>query len=337
MSGRRCGPLTACLCVQRAAGGWVRPTWPWLNLPVGHLLQGLLLAGGSGEGRTSQRVSGRSHPEPGWLYTTSFSQLPGHSPCPCQPPHTGGGPLQPYPHPQVPPPQIRVLGALWYRMADNPEDVSLWVLESIFPRVILLAVVGPRQGDAYSQARAVRERLRRWRLGEYGELWDEAPEAFRLPPRAKRGRAGGADEKTLQEKNGERAAKIAQEGQYGKALQTSPGGSSSPPLPQCLPRPAPRPASGAPLTWSPCQRIPWTGVCSGSGSPGSSSWEHHWAPHSSSVRHWSRKWRRCGRSPVSCPLSRTPTPSRPPALLPGAPQADVQPAHCRHHQPPAAP
>ena len=84
----------------------------------------------------------------------------------------------------------RVLGALWYRMADNPEDVSLWVLESIFPRVILLAVVGPRQGDAYSQARAVRERLRRWRLGEYGELWDEAPEAFRLPPRARRDRAG---------------------------------------------------------------------------------------------------------------------------------------------------
>jgi hypothetical protein len=31
-------------------------------------------------------------------------------------------------------------------MADNQEDVSLWVHESIFPRVILLAVVGPRQG-----------------------------------------------------------------------------------------------------------------------------------------------------------------------------------------------
>ena len=113
----------------------------------------------------------------------------------------------------------RVLGALWYRMADNPEDVSLRVLESIFPRVILLAVVGPRQGDAYSQARAVRVRLRRWRLGEYGELWDKALEAFRLPPRARRGRAGGAGEKTLQEKNGERAARIAQEGQYRPSPQ----------------------------------------------------------------------------------------------------------------------
>ena len=88
-------------------------------------------------------------------------------------------------------------------MADSPEDVSLWVLESIFPRVILLAVQGPRQGDAYSQARAVRERLRRWRLGEYGELWDEALEATRLPPRARRARAGGTTEKTLQEKNAE--------------------------------------------------------------------------------------------------------------------------------------
>jgi hypothetical protein len=104
-------------------------------------------------------------------------------------------------------------------MADNPEDVSLRVLESIFPRVILLAVVGPRQGDAYSHARAVRVRLRRWRLGEYGELWDKALEAFRLPPRARRGRAGGAGEKTLQEKNGERAARIAQEGQYRPSPQ----------------------------------------------------------------------------------------------------------------------
>ena len=104
-------------------------------------------------------------------------------------------------------------------MADNPEDVSLWVLESIFPRLILLAVLGPRMGEAYSEARAVRERLRRWRLREYGELWDEAMEAFRLPPRARSGRAGGAYEKTLQEKKGERAAKIVKEGQYSKALQ----------------------------------------------------------------------------------------------------------------------
>ena len=115
----------------------------------------------------------------------------------------------------------RVLGALWNRMADSPEDVSVWVLESIFCRVILHAGQGhsPRRGDAYSQARAVRERLRRWRLGEYGELWDEALAATRLPPRARRTRAGGAVEKTLQEKNAERAAMVAQEGQYGKALQ----------------------------------------------------------------------------------------------------------------------
>ena len=68
------------------------------------------------------------------------------------------------------------MGALWNRMADSPEDVSVWVLESIFCRVILPAgqVQGPRQGDIYSQARAVRERLRRWRQGEYGELWDKA-------------------------------------------------------------------------------------------------------------------------------------------------------------------
>ena len=45
----------------------------------------------------------------------------------------------------------RVLGALWNRMADSPEDISVWVLESIFPRVILVAGQGPRQGAAYSR------------------------------------------------------------------------------------------------------------------------------------------------------------------------------------------
>ena len=90
----------------------------------------------------------------------------------------------------------------------------MWVLESIFPRVILPAGQGSRQGDAYSQARAVRERLRRWRQGEYGELWDEALEAARLPPRSRRARAG-VNEKTLQEKNTERAAKVTPQLQFG--------------------------------------------------------------------------------------------------------------------------
>ena len=68
----------------------------------------------------------------------------------------------------------RELASLWNRLNENPEDVKLWNLEFMFARCILPAGRGPRAGDAYSMARLVRERLRRWRAGEYPVLWQEA-------------------------------------------------------------------------------------------------------------------------------------------------------------------
>ena len=125
----------------------------------------------------------------------------------------------------------RELASLLDRIKNQPEQVRNWVLQAMFARCILPAGRGPRAGDAYSQARLVRERLRRWRAGEFVQLWDEAVELTRERPRQgrprKRGRPGRRrqqqqeqDEQESQAKrNAERATTLAQDGQYTKALQ----------------------------------------------------------------------------------------------------------------------
>ena len=68
----------------------------------------------------------------------------------------------------------RELGSLWNRLADNPGELQLWKLVAMFPRVILPAGRGPRAGDSCSQSKIVKERLRRWRQGEFTQLWEDA-------------------------------------------------------------------------------------------------------------------------------------------------------------------
>jgi hypothetical protein len=70
----------------------------------------------------------------------------------------------------------------------------------------------------------VRDRLKRWRQGEYHALWDEAVKLTKPAPsrRRKQGQGeatGGGQEKTQQQRNGERAAMLAQEGEYSRALK----------------------------------------------------------------------------------------------------------------------
>ena len=89
--------------------------------------------------------------------------------------------------------------------------------------MILPAGRGPRKGEIYFQARLVKERLQRWGMGEYRQLWNETVEMTRTPPRARRRRRTGEPEervKSQQEKNEERSTKLAQEAQYSKALQS---------------------------------------------------------------------------------------------------------------------
>ena len=115
----------------------------------------------------------------------------------------------------------RELATLWQKLAADSDDVRLWALMAMFAKVILPAGRGPRVGDAYSQARLVRERLRRWRGGEYLELWEEAKQLTKEARKPKRGKKkkNAEEEQSQQKKNAERAATLAQDGQYTKALQ----------------------------------------------------------------------------------------------------------------------
>ena len=111
----------------------------------------------------------------------------------------------------------RVLATLWSRLAGNPESVTCWILHFIFQKVILPARRGMPQGDSCSQAKMVRDRLRRLRAGEYGKLWEEAVGLSKVPKKVGRGRKA-VTEKTQEERNAERAVKLVQEGQYSRGL-----------------------------------------------------------------------------------------------------------------------
>ena len=114
----------------------------------------------------------------------------------------------------------RTLADLWQQVADKPIESKGWLLISIFPRAILPAKLGLDHGEGESKAKMIKERLRRWRQGEHGQLWKEAVQLSSQKPKAKKKRAAAAaSEKSQQELNVERATKLCQEGQYTKALQ----------------------------------------------------------------------------------------------------------------------
>ena len=107
-----------------------------------------------------------------------------------------------------------MLAYLWGQMADYPEQEHLWILDSIFWRVILFAGEGPRHGDAYSLTKEVRRRLQRWRGGEYKQLWSEAVEASKQQQQSadkKRKKKKEQAEEALrqQERNAKRATTLA--------------------------------------------------------------------------------------------------------------------------------
>ena len=109
-----------------------------------------------------------------------------------------------------------MLTSLWQRLAENPGDESVWILESIFFRCILHAGQGPDLGDQWSNVKIIKERLRRWRAGECGQLWEEAKACqVERPVRGKKKRV----DMSLEERNAIRCKVKAQEGQYSRAMQ----------------------------------------------------------------------------------------------------------------------
>ena len=113
----------------------------------------------------------------------------------------------------------RECASIWGRMAEFPDNMQLWVLYFIFQRVILPAGRGPRQADAYSQARLQKERLSRWRKGEVLQLWEEAKKLTKIPTSKKKRQRGEKKEKTQEEKNAARASTLAADGQLTRAVQ----------------------------------------------------------------------------------------------------------------------
>ena len=89
----------------------------------------------------------------------------------------------------------------------------------MFPRVILPAPARRRQSDAYSQARVVKERLSRWRKGEYKQLWVEAVDSCKARPQSRK-KTAQPQEQTQEELNAKRATKLGQDGQFTRALQS---------------------------------------------------------------------------------------------------------------------
>ena len=88
----------------------------------------------------------------------------------------------------------------------------------MFPRAIHPVPANRNQSDAYSQARIVKERLVRWGRGEYRELWDEATKLSRFQPRKKK-KGVEETEPSQEEQNSRRATRLAQDGQFTRALQ----------------------------------------------------------------------------------------------------------------------
>ena len=66
----------------------------------------------------------------------------------------------------------------------------------------------------------MKERLARWRGGEYTELWQEALTLTNKKEALKRRGKTAAEEVSLDEKNAERALRLAQQGEYTRAAQS---------------------------------------------------------------------------------------------------------------------
>ena len=109
----------------------------------------------------------------------------------------------------------KTMADLYRRVKRTPEAHSLWALLLMFPRVILPATPRKKNADTYSQARIVRERLDKWRRGNYRELWDEAIKLTKVQPKKRR----EEQELSQEEQNTRRATRLAQDGQFTRALQ----------------------------------------------------------------------------------------------------------------------
>ena len=110
----------------------------------------------------------------------------------------------------------RLFTSVVSKVASNPDNLANHILLSMVARVILPASQAPPQPTGPSQAAKVKERIRRWRAGDFLSLWDEAVLLKQPPTRGRRRQP--QEEVSLKVKNARRRSN-----QGGTVHQGSPG------------------------------------------------------------------------------------------------------------------
>ena len=104
-------------------------------------------------------------------------------------------------------------------MANNPATLANHILYSMLARVILPAGKAPPHPGDTTQANKIKERIRRWRAGEFRALWEEAIAMQKLPVKKRRKKKQQETEVTQESRNAIRSSRLVKEGQYSRAAQ----------------------------------------------------------------------------------------------------------------------
>jgi hypothetical protein len=113
----------------------------------------------------------------------------------------------------------RLYTSVCYRVANNPANLANHILYSMLARVILPAGKAPPHPGDTTQAHKIKERIRRWRAGEFRALWEEAIALQKLPVKMRRKKKQQETEVTQESRNAIRSSRLVKEGQYSRAAQ----------------------------------------------------------------------------------------------------------------------
>ena len=88
----------------------------------------------------------------------------------------------------------------------------------MFVKVTMTAHTGKNKPDLNNQTKTIKNKLSRWRKGEYSKLWEEAARMTRSSPQSER--RASDQEVSQEEMNALRAVRLAQQGEYTRAVQS---------------------------------------------------------------------------------------------------------------------
>ena len=100
----------------------------------------------------------------------------------------------------------RLLTSVAFRVANNPSNVANHILLSMVARAILPAGKSPPHPGETTQADKIKERIRRWRAGEFRALWEEAIALQKVPARKGRRKKQQPEKVTQEARNATRSS-----------------------------------------------------------------------------------------------------------------------------------